>query len=83
MALTIWGRPNSICTQRVLWACVEVGVRFKLIPASATMGEHGHVSTGATPFGIVNTVAYRAMNPVGTVPTIDDGVMGVRMRLAV
>jgi glutathione S-transferase len=72
MALRIWGRPNSICTQRVLWACVEAGVRFELIPASATMGEHGHVSTGAKPFGIVDTDMYRAMNPTGTVPTIND-----------
>ena len=73
MAMTIWGRPNSICTQRVLWACVEASVSFELIPASATMGEHGHVSTGAEPFGIVDTAMYRAMNPNGTVPTIDDG----------
>jgi glutathione S-transferase len=72
MALTIWGRPNSICTQRVLWTCVEADVSFELIPASATMGEDGHVSTGAKPFGIVDTDMYRAMNPTGTVPTIND-----------
>ena len=72
MTITIWGRPNSICTQRALWTCVEVGVDFDLVLASATMGPAGHVSTGAEPFGIVDTPVYRAMNPNGTVPTIDD-----------
>jgi glutathione S-transferase len=70
--MRIWGRPNSICTQRVLWACVECAVEFELVLASATMGPEGHVSTGARPFGIVDTPAYREMNPNGTVPTIDD-----------
>ena len=71
--LKIWGRPNSICTQRVLWAGVEAGLEFDLTLASATMGREGHVSTGAAPFGVVDTTAYQAMNPNGTVPTIDDG----------
>ena len=71
--IRIWGRPTSICTQRVLWACVEVGVEFELALASATMGPDGHVSTGVQPFGGVDTPRYRAMNPNGTVPTIDDG----------
>ena len=71
--ITIWGRPTSICTQRVLWACAETGVEFDLTLASATMGPDGHVSTGAEPFGSVTAPWYRAMNPNGTVPTIDDG----------
>ena len=70
--LRIWGRPTSICTQRVLWAAVEAGRDFELILASATMGENGHVSTGAAPFGVVDSAAYREMNPNGTIPTIDD-----------
>ncbi|MFY0610717.1 MAG: glutathione S-transferase family protein [Hyphomicrobiaceae bacterium] len=70
--LRLWGRPNSICTQRVLWACAESGVNWELELASGTMGHDGHISRGATPYGLVNTEAYRAMNPNGTVPTMDD-----------
>jgi len=70
--LRVWGRPTSICTQRVLWACVEAGVEFELTLASATMGRGGHISTGAQPYGSVETPWYRAMNPNRTVPTIDD-----------
>ena len=71
--IRIWGRPNSICTQRVLWACVEADVGFELMLASGTMGPGGHVSTGAEPYGRVDAPWYRTMNPNGTVPTIDDG----------
>jgi glutathione S-transferase len=71
--IRIWGRPTSICTQRALWALDEAGCRYKLTLASGTMGPDGHVSKGGQPFGIVDTPDYRAMNPNGTVPTIDDG----------
>ncbi len=70
--LKIWGRPNSIHTQRVLWTCVEANVTYELIPASATMGPDGHISGGGAPYGVVDTPQYLAMNPNGTVPTIDD-----------
>ncbi len=72
MTLRIWGRPNSIHTQRVLWTCAEADLSFELTLASATMGPKGHVSGGNPPYGIVDTQEYRAMNPNGTVPTIDD-----------
>lgn len=72
MTLRIWGRPNSIHTQRVLWTCAEAGLPFELILASATMGPEGHVSAGGAPFGVVDTPEYRKMNPNGTVPTMDD-----------
>ena len=71
--IRIWGRRTSICTQRVLWACVEADVGFELVLASGTMGPDGHVSTGAEPYGGVDGPRYRAMNPNGTVPTIEDG----------
>ncbi|MEM8970563.1 MAG: glutathione S-transferase family protein [Pseudomonadota bacterium] len=71
--LKIWGRPNSICTQRALWACHEADVAYHLELASGTMGPDGHVSQGGAPFGHVDTDAYRAMNPNGTVPTLEDG----------
>ena len=70
--IRIWGRPNSICTQRVLWACVEADVGFELTLASGTMGPDGHVSTGIDPYGGVDAPWYRRMNPNGTVPTIED-----------
>ena len=71
--LKIWGRPNSICTQRVLWACCEANVDYELELASGTMGPNGHISQGGQPFGHVDTEPYRAMNPNGTVPTMEDG----------
>jgi glutathione S-transferase len=70
--LRIWGRPTSICTQRALWGIEEAGLRYELTLASATMGPKGHVSKGGPAFGVVDTPEYRAMNPNGTVPTIDD-----------
>ncbi|MBT6276096.1 MAG: glutathione S-transferase family protein [Chromatiales bacterium] len=70
--MKIWGRPTSICTQRVLWACTEANVDVELTLASATMGADGHVSTGASPYGTVGTPGYAKMNPNATVPTIDD-----------
>ncbi|MGI9424200.1 MAG: glutathione S-transferase family protein, partial [Hyphomicrobiaceae bacterium] len=70
--LKIWGRPNSICTQRVLWACGEADVPFELELASATMGADGHVSRGGQAYGHVDTSKYRSLNPNGTIPTIDD-----------
>ena len=70
--IKVWGRPTSIHTQRVLWALADADVPYELILASATMGPDGHISKGGAPYGIVNTPAYRAMNPNGTVPTIDD-----------
>jgi len=72
MTMKIWGRASSICTQRVLWACTEAGVVYELTLASATMGDAGHVSMGSSPFGVVGEPWYRAMNPNGTIPTIDD-----------
>lgn len=71
--LKLWGRPTSTNTQRVLWTLVEAGVPYELTLASATLGPKGHVGKGHAPYGIVDTAAYRAINPNGTIPTIDDG----------
>jgi glutathione S-transferase len=70
--LKLWGRPTSARTLKVLWALEELGLEFDFILASATMGPQGHVSKGNAPYGVVDTPAYRGMNPNGTVPTIDD-----------
>jgi len=70
--IRVWGRQTSIHTQRVLWALADADLPYELTLASATMGPQGHVSKGGAPFGVVDTPAYRAMNPNGTVPTIED-----------
>jgi glutathione S-transferase len=58
--LKIWGRNNSVNVQKVLWCCEEMGVKYERIDAGGT-------------FGVVNTPQYRALNPNGLVPTIEDG----------
>lgn len=57
--LKIWGRVNSSNVQKVLWTCDTLGVPFERIDAGMQ-------------FGVNNTPEYRAMNPNGRVPTIED-----------
>lgn len=57
--LVIWGRDNSVNVQKVLWLCEEMGIAHERRDAGLQ-------------FGVVNTPEYRAMNPNGLVPTIDD-----------
>ena len=57
--LRIWGRTNSINVQKVLWTCSELGLEYDRIDAGLA-------------FGVNNTPEYKAMNPNGLVPTIDD-----------
>ena len=57
--LRIWGRKNSINAQKVLWCCVELDLPFERIDAGMA-------------FGVVETPAYRALNPNGRIPTIED-----------
>jgi glutathione S-transferase len=58
--LKIWGRLSSINVRKVVWAAQEAGVPFERVDAGMA-------------FGIVDTPAYRAHNPNGLVPLIDDG----------
>jgi glutathione S-transferase len=58
--LTIWGRRNSINVQKVMWAVGELGL------------EHRHVDAGGS-FGGLDEPEFRAKNPNGRVPVIDDG----------
>lgn len=58
--LHIWGRLSSLNVRKVVWAAQEVGVPFERTDAGMA-------------FGVVNTPAYRAMNPNGQVPTLQDG----------
>jgi glutathione S-transferase len=70
--LKLWGRPTSTNTQRVLWTLAEAGLSYELVLASGTTGVSGYVWQGHAPYGLVDTDAYRAMNPNGTIPTMDD-----------
>ncbi|MCB2110972.1 MAG: glutathione S-transferase N-terminal domain-containing protein [Defluviimonas sp.] len=58
--LTIWGRTDSSNVQALLWCVGELGLPCRRIDA-------GHR------FGMVDTAEFRAMNPNGTVPVLQDG----------
>lgn len=72
MTFKLWGRPTSARTQKVLLALAELEIKPEFILSSATMGASGSITQGNEPYGVVNTPEYRAMNPNGTIPTIDD-----------
>jgi glutathione S-transferase len=57
--LTVWGRRSSANVQKVMWLLGELGLA------------HTHVPAGG-PYGHVNDATFRAMNPNGLVPVIDD-----------
>ena len=57
--LKIWGRTSSSNVMKVLWACRELGVPFDRVDAGGS-------------FGKTDSPEYRAMNPNGLVPTIED-----------
>jgi glutathione S-transferase len=58
--LKIWGRKTSSNVQKVLWTCAELDIPFERLDWGG-------------PFGGNNDPAYRAMNPNGLVPTVQDG----------
>src|SRR4249920_3246815 len=58
--LTIWGRPNSVNVQKVLWCLHELDLAFERIDAGMAYGKNGEPE-------------YLAMNPNGRVPTLVDG----------
>jgi len=67
--LQIWGRLSSINVRKVVWCAQELGLAFARTDAGRQ-------------FGVVQTPAYRALNPNGLVPTIeDDDGAGGRLRL--
>jgi len=57
--LRIWGNADSVNVQKVVWCCEELRLAYERIDA----GRH---------FGVVDTPEFRALNPNGLVPTIDD-----------
>lgn len=58
--LTVWGRPNSINVQIVMWTAAELGL------------EVDRKDVGGA-FGGLDTPEYLAMNPNGQIPTVQDG----------
>jgi len=59
MTFTVWGRLSSINVQKVMWALDEIDLAYEHRPAG---GEHG----------LLDTPEFRAMNPHGWVPVVDD-----------
>ncbi|CAN1603098.1 glutathione S-transferase family protein [Pseudomonas mediterranea] len=57
--LKIWGRKNSSNVRKALWCAEELGLAFEAIDAGGA-------------FGVVDTPEYRAKNPNGRVPMIED-----------
>lgn len=55
----LWGRLSSINVQKATWCLDEIGAPYERVDAGGA-------------FGIVDTPAYRAMNPNGLVPVLDD-----------
>ena len=58
--IKIWGRNSSSNVQKVLWLCDELGIDYERKDIGG-------------PFGGTDTPAYRALNPNGLIPTIEDG----------
>lgn len=58
--IKIWGRTDSSNVQKVLWCCGELGIDFERVDWGGKFGGN-------------DDPAYRAMNPNGLVPTLQDG----------
>ena len=58
--LTVWGRRSAFNVQKVLWLIDELGL------------DRRHIEAGGS-FGGLDAPEFRAMNPHGKVPVIDDG----------
>ena len=58
--LTVWGRRSSFNLQKVMWLVGELALA------------HRHIEAGGR-FGGLDTPEFKAMNPHGRVPVIDDG----------
>jgi glutathione S-transferase len=57
--LKVWGRRNSGNVQKVMWLVGELGLAYEHIPAGG-------------PFGGLDEPSFRAMNPHGRIPVIED-----------
>jgi glutathione S-transferase len=57
--IKLWGRANSSNVMKVVWLLQELGVPYERVDVGG-------------PFGGTATPAYRAMNPLGVVPTLEE-----------
>ncbi|MBV8420852.1 MAG: glutathione S-transferase [Hyphomicrobiales bacterium] len=62
--LKVWGRRSSFNVQKVLWLVGELGLAHEHIPAGGD-------------FGGLDEPSFRALNPHGRVPVIEDGDLAV------
>jgi glutathione S-transferase len=62
--LKVWGRRSSFNVQKVLWLVDELGLAHEHIPAGGS-------------FGRLDEPSFRALNPHGRVPVIQDGELAV------
>src|SRR5215471_9629685 len=62
--LKVWGRRSSFNVQKVLWLVGELGLA------------HEHTPAGGD-FGRLDEPSFRALNPHGRVPVIEDGDLAV------
>lgn len=62
--LKIWGRRSSFNVQKVLWLAGELNLAHEHIPAGGS-------------FGRLDEPAFRALNPHGRVPVLQDGDLAV------
>ncbi len=60
VARRIWGRLSSVNVQKVVFAAEELAIPYERIDAGGA-------------FGVVDTPEYRAMNPNGLVPVLQEG----------
>ncbi|HFA59359.1 MAG TPA: glutathione S-transferase, partial [Rhodospirillales bacterium] len=58
--IRVWGRPNSINVQKVMWAIAELGLAHERIDAGGG-------------FGGLDTPEYGRLNPNRKIPVIRDG----------
>ena len=58
--LKIWGRKNSSNVRKALWIAHELGLDFESVEAGGA-------------FGVVDEPRFRALNPNGLVPLLEDG----------
>jgi glutathione S-transferase len=58
--IKIWGRRNSANVQKVLWLAGELSLKYEQINAGGS-------------FGGLNEAAFRALNPHGRIPVLQDG----------
>jgi glutathione S-transferase len=58
--IKLWGRANSSNVMKVIWLLEELGLPYNRVDVGG-------------PFGGTATAEYRAMNPLGVVPSLEDG----------